>query len=147
MTLLVGSCCAAGSVLLTDSLKIHHVMDEAGNETEMGEVAPGKLAELPDAGVIYGHSGLACDVEDFRSEDFAGAVWPLHTELRRYTDAHPWTQQRVDQALALSEGSTEQDHAVGEALTSDVLAASLNPEADGPHMGLITSEGEDWLGH
>lgn len=49
-------------------------------------MAPGKLAKLPDAGVIYGHSGLACDVEDFRSEDFAGAVRPLHTELRRYTD-------------------------------------------------------------
>ncbi len=147
MTLAVGAACSDGAVLLTDSMRFHHVLNlQTGDERETGEIAPGKITQLAKAGVAYIYAGnCTTDVDDFAAHDFQAAVSGLWKEHRRFTDEHPATGWRIEQALKLPEGS-ERVEALREATACDVLAASLNLGADGPHMALLTSEGETWLG-
>lgn len=148
MTLAPAAACSEGVVLITDSMQIHSTLNLlTGEEVEHGVVAPGKITQLSKAGLIYIYSGnCTVDVEDFAADGFEAAVRALWKEHRQFSDEHPATHWRLDQAMRAPEGSVERVEGLREAAFCDVLAASLSPDADGPRMALITSEGERWIG-
>jgi hypothetical protein len=126
VTLAIGSACSDGVVLITDSLRIRSTVNLITNEEkEVGEIVPGKITQMPEAGLAYVFSGgTTTDVEDFACDDFQVASRAVWREHWRFTHEHPATQWRIEQASKLPEGC-EQVEALREATACDVLAASL----------------------